>query len=138
MDLMPSHYHSVNESQVSHIVSQYDNNPTLWRQYNDKHLTRCYPSNDRIVDGSNASPILPWAMGCQMVCQNSLTPDMGLLLNDGLFQMGGGCGYEEKPASLLMGGEMPPPKKSRSGSWPEVVCRNRVVAVARKWIPWFI
>ena len=111
INLVPSHYHSINESQVSHIVSQYDNNPKLWRQYNDKHLTRCYPSNDRIVDGSNASPILPWAMGCQMVSQNSLTPDMGLLLNDGLFQLGGGCGYVEKPASLMMGGAMPPPKK---------------------------
>jgi len=109
MDLMPSHYHAINESRVSHIASYYDNNPKLWRQYNERHLTRCYPSNERIVDGSNASPILPWAMGCQMVSQNGLTADSGLLLNDGLFLLAGGCGYVEKPPSLFKKkGEVPP------------------------------
>lgn len=129
IEIMPSHMHSINESKIVALVTQYDNNPQLWRKYNTAHLTRTYPAGVRI-DSSNYNPILAWAMGCQMVALNFQTPDQSMMLNDGRFRQFGNCGYVEKPESvltsepqipkvvkirILSGSCLPKPKGERTG-----------------------
>jgi phosphatidylinositol phospholipase C delta len=109
IDLMPSHMHSIGETKIVKLVTQYDNNPDLWRQYNTGHMTRTYPAGTR-VDSSNYNPVLAWAMGCQLVALNFQTSDLNLALNDGRFRQFGNCGYVEKPKSI-MGFEKPKSKK---------------------------
>jgi hypothetical protein len=109
IDMLPSHMHSIGETKISKIVKLYDNNPTLWRNYNSGHMTRTYPAASR-VDSSNYNPILAWAMGCQLVALNFQTQDDNLALNDGRFRQQGNSGYVLKPDSLL-GGDKPATKK---------------------------
>ena len=110
IDMLPSHMHSIGETKINKIVTKYENNPSLWREYNTDHMTRTYPAGKRI-DSSNYNPVLAWAMGCQMVALNFQTHDANLTLNDGRFRQGGNCGYVQKPKSLLRGGEKPNPKR---------------------------
>lgn len=99
----PSHMHSIGETKIAKLLKSPEN-PTLWRQYNERHLTRTYPAGVR-VDSSNYNPILAWAMGCQMVALNFQTHDAPMLLNDGRFRQAGGAGYVRKPR--LEGGGQP-------------------------------
>lgn len=110
IELLPSHMHSINESKISKLVTQYDNNPDLWRQYNRTHMTRTYPAGTR-VDSSNYNPILAWAMGCQLVSLNFQTRSTGMALNDGRFRQNGNCGYVAKPPSIMNPDKPPLPKK---------------------------
>ena len=73
------------------------------------HMTRTYPAGTR-VDASNNNPIVAWAMVCQLVALNFQTSDAPLILNDGMFKQCGGCGYVQKPKSVMSG--MSPDKKS--------------------------
>lgn len=101
----PTTMHSIGETKIPKLVEKSEENSSLWREYNRDHMTRTYPAGSR-VDSSNYTPILAWAMGCQLVALNFQTPDSNLSLNDGLFRQAGQCGYLPKPASL-MGGEKP-------------------------------
>jgi phosphatidylinositol phospholipase C, delta len=103
----PSHMHSIGETKITKILGKSKDNASLWRVYNDTHLTRTYPAGTR-VDSSNYNPLVAWAMGCQLVALNFQTSDNPLLLNDGLFRQAGGCGYVAKPKSVL-GGDQPKP-----------------------------
>lgn len=53
------------------------------------------------IDSSNYNPMLAWSTGCQLVALNFQTPDAPLVLNDGRFRVGGGCGYLPKPPSVM-------------------------------------
>jgi phosphatidylinositol phospholipase C delta len=101
----PSHMHSIGETKIKKILDKSKDNAKLWRKYNVQHLTRTYPAGTR-VDSSNYNPVLAWSMGCQLVALNFQTPDTPLVLNDGMFRRNAGCGYIEKPASV-MGGTRP-------------------------------
>lgn len=105
----PTTMHSIGETKITKIVRKAEENAKFWRQYNEDHMTRTYPAGFR-VDSTNYNPVLAWAMGCQLVALNFQTTDSFLSLNDGLFRQAGGCGYLQKPASL-MGGPKPAKKK---------------------------
>jgi hypothetical protein len=98
----PSHMHSIGETKIKKILEKSIDNAKLWRKYNISHLTRTYPAGSR-VDSSNYNPVLAWSMGCQLVALNFQTPDTPLILNDGMFRRNGGCGYIEKPVSIMGG-----------------------------------
>lgn len=105
IEQLPSNMHSIGETKITEIVVKTEENASMWREYNQHHMTRTYPAGSR-VDSSNYNPILAWAMGCQLVALNFQTHDCNLTLNDGLFRQAGKCGYVPKPASLL-GGSKP-------------------------------
>ncbi|XP_051953316.1 1-phosphatidylinositol 4,5-bisphosphate phosphodiesterase gamma-2 [Xyrauchen texanus] len=69
-------------------------------EYNQKALTRVYPSASRI-DSSNFDPCPSWKLGCQMVALNFQTADMFIQLNSALFSLNGGTGYVLKPEWML-------------------------------------
>lgn len=91
-----SHMHSIGESKIGKILTKKAENASLWRQYNDHHMTRTYPAGAR-VDSSNYNPVVAWGMGCQLVALNFQTNDAPLILNDGLFRQNNGVGYLRKP-----------------------------------------
>lgn len=105
----PSYMHSIGETKITKLVAEVEDQATLWREYNQHHMTRTYPAGSR-VNSSNYNPVLAWSMGCQLVALNFQTPDNNLTLNDGLFRQSGGCGYIAKPESV-MGGPKPSEKK---------------------------
>ena len=109
-----SYMHSISESKISKILNASKDNIQLWRRYNERHLTRTYPSGSR-VDSSNYNPILAWSAGCQLVALNFQTSDTPLILNDGLFRQKSNCGYIPKP-------NLSPPSK------PETRLRIRVLS----------
>ena len=95
----PTHYmHSFSETKISKLSKRPDRQK--WVIYNQSHMSRSYPAGSRI-DSSNYSPILPWAMGVQLVALNFQTVDTPLLLNDGRFRENGGCGYVLKSTKLI-------------------------------------
>jgi len=97
--LNPTHYmHSFSETKISKLSRKPDRQK--WVVYNQSHMSRSYPAGSR-VDSSNYSPILPWAMGTQLVALNFQTVDPPLLLNDGRFRENGGCGYVLKSTKLI-------------------------------------
>jgi phosphatidylinositol phospholipase C, delta len=105
-----NHMHSISELKIFKVIGKTGANTYHWRKYNENHMTRTYPAGAR-VDSSNYNPILPWAMGCQMVALNFQTPDSHLILNDGLFRQNGNCGYVRKPDAALAGrANQGPPK----------------------------
>ena len=91
-----SYMHSISEGKIAKILNAAPENIELWRLYNEKHLTRTYPTGSR-VDSSNYNPLLAWAAGCQLVALNFQTCDAPLILNDGLFRQNSNCGYILKP-----------------------------------------
>jgi len=111
----PTHYmHSFSETKVSKLSKRPDRQK--WVIYNQSHMSRSYPAGSRL-DSSNYSPILPWAMGVQLVALNFQTVDPPLLLNDGRFRENGGCGYVLKSTKLIDHQE-PPNKYNRDSRVP--------------------
>lgn len=111
----PTHYmHSFSETKVSKLSKRPDRQK--WVIYNQSHMSRSYPAGSRL-DSSNYSPILPWAMGVQLVALNFQTVDAPLLLNDGRFRENGGCGYVLKSTKLIDYQE-PPNKYNRDSRMP--------------------
>ena len=107
-----SHMHSINESKMIKILSlkKESSAASMWRQYNQHHMTRTYPSGSR-VNSSNYDPMLPWLMGCQLVALNFQESDAHLIVNDGRFRENGGCGYVPKPRWLITETSPAPPQK---------------------------
>jgi phosphatidylinositol phospholipase C delta len=95
-----SHMHSISEPKIAKILGKSGQPAKSWREYNQKHMTRTYPSGVR-VDSSNYNPIMAWAVGSQPVALNFQTHDTPLLLNDGRFRQAGSCGYVLKPPSVM-------------------------------------
>ncbi|XP_015281025.1 PREDICTED: 1-phosphatidylinositol 4,5-bisphosphate phosphodiesterase eta-1 [Gekko japonicus] len=70
--------------------------------YNQKQLTRIYPSAYRI-DSSNFNPLPYWNAGCQLVALNYQSDGRLMQLNQAKFRMNGNCGYILKPQQLCKG-----------------------------------
>lgn len=118
MDQICSHMHDIKDTKVPMIVDMYSDNSTLWRKYNETHMTRIFPSEkDRdtsirsTLNRENYNPVLAWSLGCQMTSLRFQQPDTDLAVNDGLFRQIGGMGYLEKPKWLLGEGDRPDPMR---------------------------
>ncbi|XP_069069411.1 1-phosphatidylinositol 4,5-bisphosphate phosphodiesterase eta-1 isoform X2 [Pleurodeles waltl] len=70
--------------------------------YNQKQLTRIYPSAYRI-DSSNFNPVPYWNAGVQLVALNYQTEGRMMQLNRAKFKMNGNCGYVLKPQQMCKG-----------------------------------
>ncbi|NXF32549.1 PLCH1 phosphodiesterase, partial [Nyctibius bracteatus] len=117
---------SFSETRAHQAVQQ---KPEQFMLYNQKQLTRVYPSAYRI-DSSNFNPLPYWNVGCQLgrccmsnfllllyVLSKYLTPELSLStvalnyqsegrvmqLNDAKFRVNGNCGYVLKPQQMCKG-----------------------------------
>uniref|UniRef100_A0A8B9CUF5 Phosphoinositide phospholipase C n=1 Tax=Anser brachyrhynchus TaxID=132585 RepID=A0A8B9CUF5_9AVES len=70
--------------------------------YNQKQLTRVYPSAYRI-DSSNFNPLPYWNVGCQLVALNYQSEGRVMQLNQAKFRVNGNCGYVLKPQQMCKG-----------------------------------
>ncbi|XP_065495971.1 1-phosphatidylinositol 4,5-bisphosphate phosphodiesterase eta-1 isoform X3 [Caloenas nicobarica] len=70
--------------------------------YNQKQLTRVYPSAYRI-DSSNFNPLPYWSVGCQLVALNYQSEGRVMQLNEAKFRVNGNCGYVLKPQQMCKG-----------------------------------
>ncbi|ELK25546.1 1-phosphatidylinositol-4,5-bisphosphate phosphodiesterase eta-1 [Myotis davidii] len=70
--------------------------------YNQKQLTRIYPSAYRI-DSSNFNPLPYWNAGCQLVALNYQSEGRIMQLNRAKFKTNGNCGYVLKPQQMCKG-----------------------------------
>uniref|UniRef100_A0A8B9TIN6 Phosphoinositide phospholipase C n=1 Tax=Anas platyrhynchos TaxID=8839 RepID=A0A8B9TIN6_ANAPL len=70
--------------------------------YNQKQLTRVYPSAYRI-DSSNFNPLPYWNVGCQLVALNYQSEGRVMQLNEAKFRVNGNCGYVLKPQQMCKG-----------------------------------
>ncbi|XP_064020857.1 1-phosphatidylinositol 4,5-bisphosphate phosphodiesterase eta-1 isoform X2 [Pogoniulus pusillus] len=70
--------------------------------YNQKQLTRVYPSAYRI-DSSNFNPFPYWNVGCQLVALNYQSEGRVMQLNEAKFRVNGNCGYVLKPQQMCKG-----------------------------------
>jgi hypothetical protein len=84
---------SMSETKVLKILDKNDQKiVNLWKDYNNTHMTRVYPSGSRL-DSSNFNPVVHWAASCQMVALNYQTDDTAMTINDGRFRECANCGY---------------------------------------------
>ncbi|XP_051874452.1 1-phosphatidylinositol 4,5-bisphosphate phosphodiesterase eta-1 [Pristis pectinata] len=90
---------SLSETQAHQLLHQ---KPEQFIYFNQKHLSRVYPSAFRI-DSSNFNPQEYWNVGCQMVALNYQTDGRMMQLNRALFMQNGNCGYVLKPQSMCQG-----------------------------------
>jgi phosphatidylinositol phospholipase C delta len=112
LDLVCSHMHTIDESQVPKIAIKYENNPELWRKFGEDHVTRIVPRAKDNFSSKNLNPVLAWSMGCQIVNINfHSTMDRNMALNDGMFRQMGGIGYIAKPPHIVGEAEKPPLKR---------------------------
>uniref|UniRef100_A0A4W5KL04 Phosphoinositide phospholipase C n=1 Tax=Hucho hucho TaxID=62062 RepID=A0A4W5KL04_9TELE len=77
-------------------LEQLTKSPVEFVEYNKLQLSRIYPKGTR-VDSSNYNPQLFWNAGCQLVALNFQTIDLSMMLNLGMYEYNGKCGYRLKP-----------------------------------------
>lgn len=109
--------HSFSEPKVDKVLKD-PNNVRMWKEYNERHMSRIYPAGVR-VDSSNYNPVPTWSTGCQLVALNYQTNDSNMTLNDGRFQANGGCGYVLRPRSTFPG---------ESGAAREITLKIKVLS----------
>uniref|UniRef100_UPI00398F7C09 1-phosphatidylinositol 4,5-bisphosphate phosphodiesterase eta-1 n=1 Tax=Pristiophorus japonicus TaxID=55135 RepID=UPI00398F7C09 len=90
---------SLSETRAHQLLHQ---KPEHFIRFNQKQLTRIYPSAYRI-DSSNFNPQEYWNVGCQMVALNYQSDGRMMRLNRALFMLNGNCGYVLKPQSMRQG-----------------------------------
>ncbi|XP_068262463.1 1-phosphatidylinositol 4,5-bisphosphate phosphodiesterase eta-1 [Nyctibius grandis] len=90
---------SFSETRAHQAVQQ---KPEQFMLYNQKQLTRVYPSAYRI-DSSNFNPLPYWNVGCQLVALNYQSEGRVMQLNDAKFRVNGNCGYVLKPQQMCKG-----------------------------------
>ncbi|XP_062988134.1 1-phosphatidylinositol 4,5-bisphosphate phosphodiesterase eta-1 [Elgaria multicarinata webbii] len=90
---------SFSETRAHQVVQQ---KPEQFMLYNQKQLTRIYPSAYRI-DSSNFNPLPYWNVGCQLVALNYQSDGRVMQLNQAKFRMNGNCGYILKPQQMCKG-----------------------------------
>jgi phosphatidylinositol phospholipase C eta len=97
-DRRPTDVSSITAEKINKIAKQSAANLITYHKF---HFTRVYPSAAKF-DSSNYNPIEAWVFGAQLVALNFQTPDMGMLLNWGWYQLNGGayCGYVLKPSFM--------------------------------------
>ncbi|XP_071999064.1 1-phosphatidylinositol 4,5-bisphosphate phosphodiesterase eta-1 isoform X5 [Engystomops pustulosus] len=90
---------SFSETRAHQVVQQ---KSEQFMQYNQKQLTRIYPSAYRI-DSSNFNPVPYWNAGIQLVALNYQTEGRMMELNRAKFKVNGNCGYVLKPQQMCKG-----------------------------------
>ncbi|XP_048361154.1 1-phosphatidylinositol 4,5-bisphosphate phosphodiesterase eta-1 isoform X3 [Sphaerodactylus townsendi] len=90
---------SFSETRAHQVLQQ---KAELFMLYNQKQLTRIYPSAYRI-DSSNFNPLPYWNSGCQLVALNYQSCGRLMQLNQAKFRMNGNCGYILKPQQMCKG-----------------------------------
>ncbi|XP_066456241.1 1-phosphatidylinositol 4,5-bisphosphate phosphodiesterase eta-1 [Eleutherodactylus coqui] len=90
---------SFSETRAHQVVQQKSEQFML---YNQKQLTRIYPSAYRI-DSSNFNPVSYWNAGIQLVALNYQTEGRMMELNRAKFKVNGNCGYVLKPQQMCKG-----------------------------------
>ncbi|KAH0624094.1 hypothetical protein JD844_007456 [Phrynosoma platyrhinos] len=90
---------SFSETRAHQVVQQ---KAEQFMLYNQKQLTRIYPSAYRI-DSSNFNPLPYWNVGCQLVALNYQSDGRVMQLNQAKFRMNGNCGYILKPQQMCKG-----------------------------------
>ncbi|XP_069474521.1 1-phosphatidylinositol 4,5-bisphosphate phosphodiesterase eta-1 isoform X2 [Ambystoma mexicanum] len=90
---------SFSESRAHQVVQH---KSEQFMMYNQKQLTRIYPSAYRI-DSSNFNPVPYWNAGVQLVALNYQTEGRMMQLNRAKFKMNGNCGYVLKPQQMCKG-----------------------------------
>uniref|UniRef100_A0A803T080 Phosphoinositide phospholipase C n=1 Tax=Anolis carolinensis TaxID=28377 RepID=A0A803T080_ANOCA len=90
---------SFSETRAHQVVQQ---KAEQFMLYNQKQLTRIYPSAYRI-DSSNFNPLPYWNVGCQLVALNYQSDGRVMQLNQAKFKMNGNCGYVLKPQQMCKG-----------------------------------
>ncbi|KAI0987345.1 hypothetical protein GJ496_009559 [Pomphorhynchus laevis] len=88
---------SLNEIKAISIIAS--NSRELMR-WNSTQYSRIYPAPNRF-SSTNFNPFLYWCVGCSMVALNYQTPDLGMQLNHGLFDVTDRMGYYLKPPAML-------------------------------------
>uniref|UniRef100_G1P4Y8 Phosphoinositide phospholipase C n=1 Tax=Myotis lucifugus TaxID=59463 RepID=G1P4Y8_MYOLU len=87
---------SFSETRAHQVVQQKSEQFMI---YNQKQLTRIYPSAYRI-DSSNFNPLPYWNAGCQLVALNYQSEGRIMQLNRAKFKTNGNCGYVLKPQQI--------------------------------------
>ncbi|XP_062959802.1 1-phosphatidylinositol 4,5-bisphosphate phosphodiesterase eta-1 isoform X2 [Cynocephalus volans] len=90
---------SFSETRAHQVVQQKSEQFMI---YNQKQLTRIYPSAYRI-DSSNFNPLPYWNAGCQLVALNYQSEGRMMQLNRAKFKTNGNCGYVLKPQQMCKG-----------------------------------
>ncbi|XP_072264101.1 1-phosphatidylinositol 4,5-bisphosphate phosphodiesterase eta-1 isoform X3 [Pyxicephalus adspersus] len=90
---------SFSETRAHQVVQQ---KSEQFMSYNQKQLTRIYPSAYRI-DSSNFNPVPYWNAGIQLVALNYQTEGRMMELNRAKFKVNGNCGYVLKPPQMCKG-----------------------------------
>ncbi|KAL0592809.1 1-phosphatidylinositol 4,5-bisphosphate phosphodiesterase eta-1 [Plecturocebus cupreus] len=90
---------SFSETRAHQVVQQKSEQFMI---YNQKQLTRIYPSAYRI-DSSNFNPLPYWNAGCQLVALNYQSEGRMMQLNRAKFTTNGNCGYVLKPQQMCKG-----------------------------------
>ncbi|XP_053161578.1 1-phosphatidylinositol 4,5-bisphosphate phosphodiesterase eta-1-like isoform X2 [Hemicordylus capensis] len=90
---------SFSETRAHQVVQQ---KAEQFMLYNQKQLTRIYPSAYRI-DSSNFNPLAYWNVGCQLVALNYQSDGRVMQLNQAKFSINGNCGYILKPQQMCKG-----------------------------------
>ncbi|XP_046955722.1 1-phosphatidylinositol 4,5-bisphosphate phosphodiesterase eta-1 isoform X2 [Lynx rufus] len=90
---------SFSETRAHQVVQQ---KSEQFMVYNQKQLTRIYPSAYRI-DSSNFNPLPYWNAGCQLVALNYQSEGRMMQLNRAKFKTNGNCGYVLKPQQMCKG-----------------------------------
>ncbi|XP_078345046.1 1-phosphatidylinositol 4,5-bisphosphate phosphodiesterase beta-1-like isoform X1 [Oculina patagonica] len=73
--------------------------PVEFVNYNKRQLSRIYPKGTRVAS-DNYMPQIFWNAGCQLVALNYQTSDLPMMLNLGIFEYNGRCGYILKPSFM--------------------------------------
>jgi len=87
------------------IQSVCHGDPEGMMKYNGRLFSRIYPAGTRF-SSTNYNPISAWMHGSQMVALNYQKLDNGMIHNQAMFQLQGGCGYVIKPSHLREDGDM--------------------------------
>ncbi|XP_032241384.2 1-phosphatidylinositol 4,5-bisphosphate phosphodiesterase beta-1 isoform X2 [Nematostella vectensis] len=80
-------------------TTQLKEKPVEFVNYNKRQLSRIYPKGTR-VGSENYMPQIFWNAGCQLVALNFQTLDLAMMLNLGIFEYNGRCGYILKPSFM--------------------------------------
>lgn len=103
-----NHIFSLSERVANSMLRDHEKRPQF-EKHNKRFLMRIYPSGYRVTS-KNFDPIQYWKNGVQMVALNWQTNDIGLQINDALFDSR--AGYVLKPSEIL-----PPEPTSMIGKY---------------------
>jgi len=104
LSLPYSSSHNISEGMMIHMTERGPSEWKHWMEFSKNHITRTFPSAKIRKNLSNYNPMIPWAMGCQLVSVNVQASSGMLLLVDGRFRENGSTGYVLKPERLKEGG----------------------------------